>query len=42
MELWFTGGRVRIAESGHVLERWAVGDDPRHPGYRVLRPRPAR
>ena len=30
-------GRVRIADSGHSLERSAVGDDPRHPGYRALR-----
>ena len=37
MELAGTRGRVRIAESGHVLERFEVGDDPRHPGYRVLR-----
>jgi len=40
MELVGTRGRVRVAESGHVLERWEVGDDPRHPGYRVLRPGP--
>ena len=38
MELTGTDGRVRIAESGHVIERFAVGEDPRHPGYRVLRP----
>ena len=38
MELTGTLGRLRIAESGHVLEHFAVGDDPRHPGYRVLRP----
>ena len=40
MDLWFTGARVRVAEGGHVLERWDVGADPRHPGYRVLLPRP--
>ncbi len=38
MDLVGTDGRLRVTESGHVLERWAVGDDPRHPGYRVLRP----
>ncbi len=31
---------MRIAESGHVIERWDVGADPRHPGYRVLLPQP--
>jgi predicted dehydrogenase len=36
MELTGTRGRVRIAESGHVVERFTVADDPRHPGYRVL------
>jgi predicted dehydrogenase len=36
MDLLFTRGRVRVAESGHVLERWDVGADPRNPGYRVL------
>jgi predicted dehydrogenase len=40
MDLVGTRGRVRIVESGHVLEAWAVGDDPRHAGYRALRPRP--
>ncbi len=40
MELTGTLGRLRIAESGHVLEHFTVGDDPRHPGYRVLRPGP--
>jgi predicted dehydrogenase len=38
MELTGTRGRLRVAESGHVLERFALGDDPRHPGYRVLLP----
>ena len=38
MDLVGTHGRVRIAESGHVIERWTVGEDPRHPGYRVLAP----
>ena len=38
MDLTGTTGRVRITESGHVIERFGVGDDPRHPGYRVLRP----
>jgi predicted dehydrogenase len=37
MELTGTRGRLRVAEAGHVLEHWTVGDDPRHPGYRVLR-----
>jgi predicted dehydrogenase len=37
MELTGTEGRLRIVQSGHVIERYAVGDDPRHPGYRVLR-----
>lgn len=40
MDLIGTRGRVRVVESGHVLESFAVGDDPRHPGYRVLRPPP--
>ncbi len=40
MDLWFAGARVRVAEGGHVLERWDVGADPRNPGYRVLLPRP--
>lgn len=40
MELTGTLGRLRIAESGHVLEHWGVGEDLRHPGYRVLRPGP--
>jgi predicted dehydrogenase len=38
MDLFGTRGRVRVAESGHVLERFGLGDDPRHPGYRILRP----
>jgi predicted dehydrogenase len=38
MELTGTLGRIRIADAGHRIERWTVGDDPRHPGYRVLRP----
>lgn len=38
MELTGTRGRVRIAESGHRIETWAPGEDPRHPGYTVLRP----
>lgn len=38
MDLIGCEGRVRITDSGHVIERWRVGDDPRHPGYRVLRP----
>ena len=38
MDLIGTSGRVRVADSGHELVRWRVGDDPRHPGYRVLRP----
>jgi predicted dehydrogenase len=38
MDLVGEAGRVRIAESGHVVEVAQVGDDPRHPGYRVLRP----
>jgi len=38
MDLVGTRGRVRITESGHVIERFAVADDPRHPGYRVLQP----
>jgi predicted dehydrogenase len=38
MDLVGTHGRVRISESGHVIERWTVGEDPRHPGYRVLEP----
>ena len=41
MDLWFTGARVRVAQGGHVLERWDVGPDPRNPGYRVPLPRPA-
>jgi predicted dehydrogenase len=40
MDLVGTRGRVRLAEAGHVLERWDVADDERHPGYRVLRARP--
>lgn len=36
MELTGTRGRLRIADSGHLLERFEVADDPRHPGYRVL------
>jgi predicted dehydrogenase len=40
MDLVGTRGRVRLAEAGHVLERWDVGDDARYPGYRVLHPRP--
>jgi predicted dehydrogenase len=39
MDLIGTHGRVRVVESGHRLERWDAGDDPRHPGYRALRPR---
>ena len=38
MELTGTLGRIRIAESGHVIERYAIGDDARYPGYRVLVP----
>jgi predicted dehydrogenase len=37
MELTGTRGRLRIASAGHSLEHWTVGDDPRNPGYRVLR-----
>lgn len=36
MDLVGTMGRVRITESGHVIERFTVADDPRHPGYHVL------
>jgi predicted dehydrogenase len=39
LDLVGTRGRVRLAQSGHVVERWDVGDDPRHRGYRVLVPR---
>jgi predicted dehydrogenase len=38
MDLLGQRGRLRIAESGHVVELSEVGDDPRHPGYHVLRP----
>lgn len=38
MDLVGTQGRVRITESGHVIERFAVAADPRHPGYHVLQP----
>jgi predicted dehydrogenase len=38
MDLVGEGGRIRIAESGHMVEVAEVGPDPRHPGYRVLRP----
>jgi predicted dehydrogenase len=38
MDLVGEHGRVRIAESGHVVEVAEIGNDPRHPGYRVLRP----
>jgi predicted dehydrogenase len=37
MELTGTRGRLRIVDSGHVIERFEVADDPRNPGYRVLR-----
>jgi predicted dehydrogenase len=40
MDLVGTCGRVRLAEAGHVIERWDVADDARYPGYRVLRPGP--
>jgi predicted dehydrogenase len=36
MDLVGTQGRVRISESGHVIERFAVAADLRHPGYHVL------
>jgi predicted dehydrogenase len=39
MGLVGTRGSVRVLESGHVVEWSGVGDDPRHPGYRALRPR---
>jgi predicted dehydrogenase len=35
-ELTGTAGRVRLANSGHRIERWAVGPDERYPGYRGL------
>ena len=38
MDLVGTRGRVRILESGHRIERWSVGPDPRHAGHRALRP----
>jgi predicted dehydrogenase len=38
MDLVGTTGRVRLSDSAHVAERFRVGDDPRHPGYRVLLP----
>jgi predicted dehydrogenase len=38
MDLLLTHGRVRLLEGGHVIERWEVRDDPRHPGYRSLEP----
>ena len=38
MDLVGERGRVRIAESGHIVEISVVGEDPRHPGYRALRP----
>jgi predicted dehydrogenase len=36
MDLVLEHGRVRILEGGHVIERYAAGEDPRNPGYRVL------
>jgi predicted dehydrogenase len=36
MDLILAQGRVRILEGGHVIERYAAGEDPRNPGYRVL------
>jgi predicted dehydrogenase len=38
LELTGSSGRLRIAEGGHVIERFEAGADARHPGYRVLRP----
>jgi predicted dehydrogenase len=38
MDLLGEGGRIRIAESGHVVEVADLAADPRHPGYRVLGP----
>jgi predicted dehydrogenase len=38
MDITTTSGRVRILEGGHVIERYAAGEDPRNPGYRVLQP----
>jgi len=38
MDLIGTSGRVWIADAGHELIAWPVADDPRHPGYRILRP----
>jgi len=37
-ELTGTAGRVRLASSGHRIERWVVGPDRRYPGYRGLIP----
>jgi predicted dehydrogenase len=37
MDLVGTRGRIRLAEAGHVIERWEVADDARYPGYRALR-----
>jgi hypothetical protein len=36
MDLIGTRGRLRVAQSGHVLEVAGVVDDPRHPGYSAL------
>jgi predicted dehydrogenase len=36
LELTGSAGRVRLTGGGHRIERWAVGPDERHPGYRVL------
>jgi predicted dehydrogenase len=41
LDLLLTRGRVRVLESGHVIERWYADDDPRHPGYRAPRLRAA-
>lgn len=41
-ELTGTAGRVRLASSGHRIERWTVGADELHPGYRALVPAPSK
>jgi predicted dehydrogenase len=38
MDLVGTAARVRIVDSGHLIERYVVGESTRYTGYQALRP----
>jgi len=38
MDIIGSSGRIRIAESGHVIEAFRIGDNPRYSGFTALLP----